>query len=140
MRFIKKQHEVEILNIRGEHAARILELEDRIDKLHKEIETHKKNTESLQSQIKDLKSDKASAETTTSTTTLVPPPPPVPDFLQQAAPPPPPPPPPPPFLTSMPPPPPPPPAPFLAFAPSIPPPPPPGMARRYLIERWVRKS
>ena len=129
MRNMKKQHEVEILNIRGENAAKILDLEDRIDKLHKEIESHKKNTESLQAQITDLKSNKPSTEITTSTTSLAPPPPPpppLPDFINSTLPPPAAPPVP-DFMQQAPamPPPPPPPAPFLVSAPSIPPPPPP---------------
>ena len=41
--------------MRGEHAAKILELEDKIDKFQKEIETTKKLVESLESQLNDLK-------------------------------------------------------------------------------------
>lgn len=46
---------MEIFNLRGEHAVKILELEDKIDKLTKEIESSRKHVADLNKQILELK-------------------------------------------------------------------------------------
>lgn len=41
--------------MRGEHAAKVSEFEDKIDKLQKEIEAAKKHSIELEKELKDLK-------------------------------------------------------------------------------------
>ncbi len=53
--FEKKQHEQEIFNLRGDYAVKMLDLEDKIEKLNKEIESNKKLIDSLNVEINELK-------------------------------------------------------------------------------------
>lgn len=50
---LKKQHEQEIFNLKREHATKLEELENRIDKLNKEIESHKKHVAKLNKQLEE---------------------------------------------------------------------------------------
>ena len=46
---------MELMNLRGEHAARVLELEDKIEKLTKEIEISRKQVTAFTEEVNDLK-------------------------------------------------------------------------------------
>lgn len=49
----KKKHELEVINLKHEYAIRMQELEERIDKLNKEIESHRKNVDELNKQLEE---------------------------------------------------------------------------------------
>jgi hypothetical protein len=53
--FLKKQHENEIYDLKSDYSIKVLSLEDKIDKLNKEIETNKKLIASLGKEIAELK-------------------------------------------------------------------------------------
>lgn len=46
---------MELINLKGEYASKILDLEDKIEKLKKEIEQSKKNEEDLNVQLNEFK-------------------------------------------------------------------------------------
>jgi hypothetical protein len=46
---------LEVFNLKGEHAIRILDLEDRIEKLTKEVELNKKYAADLNKELEEIK-------------------------------------------------------------------------------------
>ena len=51
----QRQHELEILNLKAEQTVKITELEDKINKIQKEIQVEKKNTAILNTELDELK-------------------------------------------------------------------------------------